>query len=132
MVNESVSEIMARARDWSELDEWMNDNESDIPKPEPDAWSIERTFPYQPDSAPAISYVELAWLGYYTVKPVSKGWNVETSDGVVFHNADRRQAVREAQIYCSAKERGEVKPRHLPEHLRPLKYKVASDGEPPF
>lgn len=118
-------------KDNASLLAWMDEEESDDILP--DEYSVEKTYPYVVDAVPRISYVELVWLGYYIVRPVApKSWEVTCCDGMVFRNTDRRTAVREAQVYVTAWERGEIRPEHLPKPLRPLKEEVVTSGDPPF
>jgi hypothetical protein len=123
---------MAKDWDFSALDEWLEDVASDPREEIKDEYAIDVTYPWVADSVPRLSYVELAWLGYYRVVPRAKDWEVETCDGMVFRNADRREAIRDAQKYCTAFARGEVLERHLPKPLRKIEPKAKRNGEPPF
>lgn len=124
---------MAKDWDFSGLDAWMSDVADTRPKDEiRDEYDVEKRYPYRNDTVPRVSYVELAWLGYYVVTPVKKAWDVTTCDGMVFHNNDRRTAVREAQAYCTAYARGKNLSKHLPKPLRPVNPKIPDGTEPPF
>ena len=120
------------ARDRAELTTWLDATVETEPEPERDVYSVEKTYPWESDAAPTISYVELAWLGYYRVDPSAKGWRVTCCDQMVFVNADRRQAVREAQMYCTKLAREEDVSEYLPKPLRKIKPKVVTSGEVPF